>query len=250
MKKRVLVPILAMALSGVACTSHDVKKNKVEWGYSGEIGPAYWGDLSSEFATCKTGKEQSPIDVRPTVDIDQSEIQFNYQISPMEILNNGHTVQVNFEPGSYITFQDETFNLLQVHFHTPSENLLMGQSYPLEAHFVHASESGKLAVVAVLIEEGSKNIWIQKVVDHMPKTLSEPQKIEGVYLNARDFIPSQNGHYGFKGSLTTPPCTEGVQWLMMKAQTTASKSQIEALHSVMHDNNRPVQPLNGRAVYQ
>ncbi len=248
MKKIALVSALALALSGVACTSNDVKSNKVSWGYTGDTGPIHWGDLSSEFATCKTGNEQSPIDIRPTVDIAQSEIKFNYQTSPMTILNNGHTVQVNFEKGSSISFKGKTFNLLQVHFHTPSENLLMGESYPLEAHFVHASDAGELAVVAVLINEGQESDFIQKVVDHMPSSKSSAKTVEGVSVSAFNFIPSQEGHFGFKGSLTTPPCSEGVQWLMMKTQTTASKAQIDALHAVMHDNNRPVQPTNGRTV--
>ncbi len=248
MKKVALVSVMALALSSVACTSSDVKNDKVSWGYTGDTAAIHWGDLSSEFATCKTGKEQSPIDIRPTQDIAQSDIQFDYQTSSMSILNNGHTVQVNFDEGSSINFKGTQYNLLQVHFHTPSENLLMGESYPLEAHFVHASKDGKLAVVAVLVSEGAGSDFIQKVVDHMPASKSDVQKVAGVSLSGLDFIPSQNGHFGFKGSLTTPPCTEGVQWLMMKAQTTASKAQIDALHAVMHDNNRPVQPLNGRTI--
>ncbi len=250
MKKIALISVMAMALSGVACTSNDVKDNKVSWGYTGTTAAIHWGDLSSEFATCKTGKEQSPIDIIPMVDIAQSEIQFDYHTSPMTILNNGHTVQVNFDKGSSIAFKGKTFNLLQVHFHTPSENFLMGESYPLEAHFVHASDAGDLAVVAVLINEGQASDFVQKVVDHMPSSKSEAKTIEGVTVNGLNFIPSQDGHLGFKGSLTTPPCTEGVQWLMMKAQTTASKAQIDALNSVMQENNRPVQSLNGRVVHK
>ncbi|MCF6253967.1 MAG: carbonic anhydrase family protein [Thiomicrorhabdus sp.] len=248
MKKIALISVLALAISGVACTSNDVKDNKVSWGYTGATGPIHWGDLSSEFATCKTGKEQSPIDIRPTQDIAQSDVTFDYQTSSMSILNNGHTVQVNFDKGSSISFKGTKYNLLQVHFHTPSENLLMGESYPLEAHFVHASDDGQLAVVAVLINEGQESGFIQKVVDHMPSSKTAAKAVEGVSLSSLDFIPSQKGHFGFKGSLTTPPCSEGVQWLMMKAQTTASKAQIDALHAVMHDNNRPIQPLNGRTV--
>lgn len=168
----------------------------------------------------------------------------------MRILNNGHTVQVNFEEGSSINFNGVQYDLLQVHFHTPSENILVGESYPMEAHFVHASKDGKLAVVAVLINEGKDSDFIQKIVDNMPHSKTDETLVSGVHLNGLDFIPDQAGHFGFKGSLTTPPCTEGVQWLMMKAQTTASKAQIEALNSVMKDNSRPVQPLHGRMVHE
>ncbi|MDX1351920.1 MAG: carbonic anhydrase family protein [Thiomicrorhabdus sp.] len=251
MKRIALVSALSLALvSNAFANSHEGHEHVVHWGYTGEAGPSHWGDLKTEYGTCKTGKQQSPINITAAKDIEQHAIKFDYHSSTMNIVNNGHTVQNNFAKGSSITLEGKTFNLLQVHFHTPSENHLEGQSYPMEAHFVHKSDDDKLAVVAVLIKEGASNPFLQKIVDNMPHHETAAKDVAGVEMNGADFVPAGNGYYAFMGSLTTPPCSEGVQWLMMKSQAEASKEQIAALHEVMHTNNRPIQATNSREILE
>ncbi|BBP42528.1 carbonic anhydrase [Thiosulfativibrio zosterae] len=239
---------IALVLGLTASASVFASGHGAHWGYSGHEGPEHWGDLSHEYATCKTGHTQSPIDIKPSADVDLEAIAFDYKVSPMSILNNGHTVQVNFAKGSTMKVEGKTYNLLQVHFHTPSENHLMGKSSPMEAHFVHSTDDGQLAVVAVLIEEGKTDSFIEKIVKAMPKTPMPAATVEGVSLSAMDYLPADKSYYRFAGSLTTPPCSEGVSWFMMKNPAHASKAQIAAIHAIIGNNNRPVMEVNGREI--
>ncbi|WP_373020580.1 carbonic anhydrase [Thiomicrorhabdus sp.] len=243
MKLKTLLAGLVIAASSSAMASEHA-----HWGYTGHMGPEHWGELSSDFSTCKTGKTQSPINLTEINEANLPAIQFNYQSSGLNILNNGHTVQANFAPGSSMTVEGIKFDLLQVHFHTPSENNLQGFSYPMEAHFVHKSADGQLAVVAVLIREGAADSFIQKIVDSMPVHPEAAHAVKGVSLSAMDYLPADKAYYRFDGSLTTPPCTEGVRWFVMKNAAYASKEQIAALHSVLGNNNRPLQARNGRMI--
>jgi carbonic anhydrase len=219
------------------------------WGYSGEEGPEHWGELSSEYTACATGKNQTPINVAGMVDAELPPLVFDYKPDGgQEVINNGHTIQVNFVPGSTIKVDDKTFELLQFHFHSPSENHIEGKSFPMEAHFVHKDKDGNLAVLALMYTEGEENHELEKAWKGMPKEAGEKATLSQA-VSADALLPQNLDYYRFDGSLTTPPCSEGVRWLVLKANSTASKQQIEEFQHVMHHpNNRPLQPLNARVI--
>jgi carbonic anhydrase len=220
----------------------------VHWGYSGHEGPEHWGDLDPAFALCGTGKNQSPIDLSGFVEADLAPIAFEYGAGAQGAINNGHTIQANVAPGSRITVDGHGFELKQFHFHSPSENLVDGRSFPMEAHLVHADADGNLAVVAVLFEEGEANPAVAAVWEKMPAEAGGKAALETA-ADPQGLLPADRDYYRFNGSLTTPPCSEGVWWLVMKQPVTVSKEQIAAFEAVMHHpNNRPVQPANARPV--
>ena len=226
---------------------HNKHEHAVHWGYKGENGPEHWGDIDPRFATCKNGVNQSPINLTGFTEADLPAITFNYNLISTEMLDNGHTEQVNIKEGSSITVDGIKFELKQFHFHSPSENNINGKSFPLEAHFVHASKDGKLAVVAVMFEEGKANDALTELWDQMPEKVGEHHAIDAKHLDA--LLPEDRDYYRFNGSLTTPPCTEGVRWLVMKKPVTLSKAQIEKFGKVLHmQNNRPLQPSNARMI--
>lgn len=221
------------------------------WGYSGHEAPEYWGGLSHEYAVCKSGRNQAPIDIADLTEAELNPIVFKYGSVPLDIINNGHTVQVNYAAGSSISVDGHTFNLLQFHFHTPSENTVQGRSFPMEAHLVHADKDGNLAVVGVLFEEGAANPFIEAVWAQMPAKAGESKASSSMQLDAENMLPEDRSYYRFNGSLTTPPCSEGVRWMVLKNAVSISKAQADTFNTLMGgDNNRPVQPVNARPVLQ
>jgi carbonic anhydrase len=225
------------------------ESGEVHWGYKGAGSPEHWGDLKPEFHTCKDGVNQSPIDLKDFVDANLPALTFDYKSASTEILNNGHSVQVNIASGSTVEIDGIKFELKQFHFHTPSENNINGKSFPLEAHFVHASKDGKLAVVALMFEEGDENKMLAQLWAKMPQKAGEKTKLE--IADVTTLLPKERDYYRFNGSLTTPPCTEGVRWIVMKKATTLSKAQIEQFAKVMvHPNNRPIQGTNARIIVE
>jgi len=222
------------------------------WGYTGHESSAYWGDLSPEYGTCKKGKNQSPINI-VTTKVEHSTkkdiIDFHYVTPGIEVVNNGHTVQVNVENGSSIKVDGEVFLLKQFHFHTPSENQINGKNFPLEVHFVHVSKKNHLAVVSVMFKEGVDNPIIRKIWNKMPHKSGKSRSIYVDQEQINSMLPKDKSHYKFTGSLTTPPCSENVKWMVMKNQATISGSETrEFLHTMHHHNNRPVQEINGRVI--
>ena len=218
----------------------------VHWEYSGEAGPDNWAKLSPEFGACN-GKNQSPINLAGFIEAELEQITFNYKAGTSEVLNNGHTVQINAVPGSSISIDGIQFDLKQFHFHAPSENLINGKSYPMEAHLVHADKDGNLAVVAVMFTEGEINKGLEKAWGQMPEAGMKQALASSI--SPTEILPPHRNYYRFNGSLTTPPCSEGVRWLVMKHSISASKEQIEKFAHVMHHpNNRPVQQVNARPV--
>ena len=221
------------------------------WTYEGHDGPQRWSELDPAFATCASGRSQSPIDIGSVQDSGLPPIAFDYRKATVDDVNNGHTVQFALANGSAITVAGRRFELLQAHFHEPSEHTVGGKSYPAELHFVHRDANGALAVVGVLIAEGEPNPVLSTLWAHLPATAGE--KILGGNSSAFDpagLLPKERRYYSYSGSLTTPPCTEGVTWLLMQQPITASKAQIRQFGELfaMHPTNRPVQPLNGRVV--
>lgn len=214
-----------------------------EWGYSGQHGPAYWGNVS---ATCADGKNQSPIDISGAVDADLKDLEITYQGNVTALTNNGHTLQAELSGDNTLSLDGTTYKLQQFHFHTPSENLIRGKQYPLEAHFVHADRSGNLAVLAVMFDNGAENPQMTQLTDTLPG------KGETVKLNpsfpVASLLPKLAHYYRFNGSLTTPPCSEGVRWLVVKQPQQLAGEQTQQLMDVMGHNNRPVQAKNARVV--
>lgn len=218
------------------------------WGYSGHEGPGHWGELSPEYSACAEGKNQSPINLRAFAEAELAPIEFRYAGQATEILNNGHTVQANYSGGSSIVVDGQEFELKQFHFHAPSENQINGESFPMEAHLVHADADGNLAVVAVMFEAGASNAAIAKLWKDMPEHAGDKNAL-GAKVGAAELLPADRDYYRFNGSLTTPPCTEGVRWLVMKQPVSLSEGQVEAFaHVLHHPNNRPVQAVNARSI--
>jgi carbonic anhydrase len=227
-----------------------VVKHVKHWGYEADNGPIHWGDMKKEYFMCKEGKNQSPINITGYRHIEKKHIEFHYLISGQEVTYNGHAVQVNYTKGSSVKIDGHKYELKQFHFHTPSENIIDGKSFPLEAHFVHVDEAGNIVVLALMFKEGAESAELNKILASLPKKVGETNKLERP-VNALSLMPMDVDYYRFNGSLTTPPCSEGVVWAVFKKQVTASKAQIEALSKVVgHPNNRPVQPINARLITQ
>lgn len=244
MKKIFCITVIVL-LSGIAYAG-----SGVHWGYSGHDGPEHWGDLSPEYSICASGKNQSPINLSGFIEADLKPIAFDYRTNGIKILNNGHTVQVNHAPGSTIAVEGHMFELKQFHFHSPSENHINGTSFPLEAHLVHSDTNGNLAVVAVMFETSDLNKVLAEVCSKMPEHAGDKHDLSP-NISAERLLPSDRDYYRFNGSLTTPPCSEGVWWLVMKKPVSASKTQIERFRQAMQQpNNRPLQKINSRPVLQ
>ncbi len=218
----------------------------VEWSYEGATGPENWGSLDEKYELCAKGLMQSPIDLAAANARAEVSVATSYRPGPLTILNNGHTVQANFAAGSKMTSGTKQFNLLQVHFHTPSEEVMHGQQYPMVAHFVHADDDGNLAVLGVLFEIGAANAELAKVIAAAPKTKTDAATVAGVTIDPNKMLPDDLDVFRFQGSLTTPPCSEGVNWHVAKDTVTMSAEQLRAFGGIMGNNARPVQPLNGR----
>ena len=216
-----------------------------EWTYEGVHGPEHWGALPG-YELCGTGEAQSPIDINAAQGLNLTDITFNYEPSALNIFNNGETIRVNYGAGSSITYNEIEYHLLQFHFHIPSEHTIAGETFPMELHFVHQSETGALAVVGVLLSEGETNAAAYApVFDNLPAEKGEPQSTE-LMINAADLLPADAAYYTYTGSLTTPPCSQGVRWLLLKTPVEVSADQLAAFEAIFELSARPVQPLNDR----
>ncbi len=239
----------SLAVAAVVLCGSAAYAEKAHWTYSGEAGPAHWGELSPAFKACSTGRNQSPVNLTGFVEADLKPLEIAYKAGGNKVVNNSHTIMVSYEKGSVLKVDGMDFELKQFHFHSPSENVINGKSYPMEVHLVHMDKANNLAVVAVMFEEGAANPVLEKIFALMPQTPGEKDLAEKVTVE--EILPKNRDYYRFNGSLTTPPCSEGVRWMVMKKPVAASKEQIEKFTHVMHNpNNRPVQPLNARAVMQ
>lgn len=216
------------------------------WGYSGATGPDRWGNLKAEYSLCKTGTMQSPIDIAAATDAGLPKIEFDYRIGLLKIKNNGHTIQVDVAKGSGISVDGKRFELLQFHFHTPSEHMVGGKQFPIEMHLVHKNAAGALAVVGVTMEAGEENLALQEVAAHLPKSAGQAMTVAGVAVNPGDLLPRNQDYFRYMGSLTTPPCSEGVNWYMMKTPIHIGIGQLSAFSAILGHNARPTQRLRNR----
>jgi carbonic anhydrase len=221
----------------------DDKAHAVHWGYEGDNGPEHWGDA---FPVCGKGKKQSPLNIIGPFEKSKETLSVDYKEGPLKMLNNGHTIQVNIEPGSTLTIGKESFDLLQFHFHRPSEEQIDGKNASMVAHFVHKSKEGKLAVIGVMLNEGKDSAAIKTLWANLPPKEGEEFLPAKVTFNPASMLPKDMGFYNYEGSLTTPPCTEGVQFYILKSPVDISKQQLAKFPFKL--NARPVQSLNGRKI--
>jgi carbonic anhydrase len=227
-----------------------VRAHEIHWSYEGEGGPPAWGNLKPEFKTCATGKRQSPIHIEDSVTLQgpAEAIQFSYQPSSATVINNGHTIQVDVYGDNAITVRGSTYKLIQFHFHHPSEERINYKSYAMVAHLVHRNADGQLAVVAVLLDPGEANALIDKVWTYMPLDANDKVRTPDAVVDLNQLLPQDQRYYQFLGSLTTPPCSEGVLWMVLKRPVTLSREQIKLFGQLFPNNARPVQAVNGRPI--
>jgi carbonic anhydrase len=248
---RPTVPLIF--LTAVLITRISQAQWKTPWSYEGARGPDHWGDLDPDYAACKTGKEQSPIDIHNAERADLLPIRVEYRSEPLRyLINNGYTIRVNYHDapgiGNFLVIGNAQYHLTQFHFHRPSEETVEGKAYPMEAHLMHQSNEGKVVGVVVFLKEGPANPAVQQIWDHMAMAKSAEEEIRGVQVNPADLMPRGLGYYQYEGSITAPPCTEGVTWIVLKTPITISSQQIAVFARLYPHDVRPVQPLNGRVV--
>lgn len=238
--------------AGKAAAGHATKgapAHAAHWDYQGGAGPEAWGALKPEFTLCKTGQRQSPIDIRGGLAVDLEPVRFDYQASKFAVLDNGHTVQVELAKGNTIEIGGKRFELQQFHFHRPSEERIDGRQFEMSLHLVHKDEQGKLAVVALLFDKGPAHPVLQQVWANLPLERGEAAPAR-VPLELSALLPPDRRYYTYMGSLTTPPCSEGVQWIVMRHPVTLSPEQIEIFARIYPMNARPVQSAAGRRILQ
>ncbi|HEY2463802.1 MAG TPA: carbonic anhydrase family protein [Steroidobacteraceae bacterium] len=260
---RLALPIAIAALLAATCASalgtsdangaHQyVSPWRTPWTYEGPRGSEHWADLDSQYAACR-GKRQSPIDIRDTQKADLPALRFDYKPALIPyVTNNGATIRVNYTaPGSgdFLTVGDMRYQLVQFHFHRPSEELIKGNAYDMVLHLMHQSSDGKVAGVAVLLKAGKANATIAKLWAHMPNAEGD-QDVAGLEINPANMLPSSLGYYTYTGSQTAPPCNEGVKWFVLKTPVSVSAKQIAEFAKLYPRDVRPPQPLNGRVVQE
>ena len=243
MFRRILM-VTGVAAAGAFLLGAEARP-QAHWGYEGALGPEHWGSLDPGFVACANGREQSPIDLSGAESAQLPPIVFDYAPSPISILNNGHTIQVNYQAGSGMAVEGTRYELSQFHFHHRSEHTVDGAGSPLEMHLVHVGADGALAVVGVFLEEGAPNEALAPVWRQLPAAAGPAAVVEGS-VDAAALLPERRTTWRYAGSLTTPPCSEGVSWFVMTEPVTASGEQIEAFRAIFPVNNRPVQPLGSR----
>ena len=218
------------------------------WSYEGEHGAEHWADLSPDFATCRTGVQQSPVDITaPRAANGRAPLEVAYRATPARIVNNGHTIQVDLDEGNTLRLEGREYRLVQFHFHSPSEHRVSGQSAALEMHLVHRDAEGHLAVVGIMLREGAENAFLAPLWASLPHSVGAPAPAGSVDASAA--LPAHRGYYHYAGSLTTPPCTEGVQWFVLHDAMEVSHAQVEAFTAAVGNANaRPAQPLGERTV--
>ena len=252
MKRRDLIKFLAVEALALNCLKTE-QAQAASWSYRGETGTGFWSELDPEFQTCRAGKAQSPINIEGSgFSLDVGNLNFNYQDTPLKIVSNDRTIRIDYQPGSNLTLDDLEYELLQFHFHQPSEHLLSGQAADMEAHFVHQNKkTGDLVVLAVLMSEGETNKALDSIWQQISTSDSQADRVSDLTINALQLLPENSKlYYRYQGSLTTPPCSEIVTWLVLKQPVNISRSQIATFLNAIGTNARPVQALNQRVLLE
>lgn len=247
--------LLELSVALAALTLGDTLKAHAEdedphWSYEGEAGPDAWGDLDEEFATCSIGEAQSPIAIDNTSAANLTDVRIEFgTISPLTIVNNGHTIQITPSGGNTARIGSATYDLLQFHFHTPSEHVLDGQQEVMELHLVLRNANGSLAVLGLLLREGTENVTLEPVFANLPNAAGEELTVDAE-IDLMQLLPAGSPTYRYSGSLTTPPCSEGVEWIVFATPVEVSPDQAAAFADVVGPNARPVQPANDRTILE
>lgn len=236
--KRILLAALLLPPMAMA-------EDAVHWSHSGATGPEHWAELAKDFETCAIGKKQSPIDLKDAEG--ETELTLEYKAVPLSIVNTGHTVQVSGVGEGGFDLNDKEYDLVQGHFHTPSEHAVNGKKYPLEMHLVHKTAANELGVIGIMFEEGAPNPVLEAIIANAPATPGDPVLLD-VNFDADALLPENKIMYNYSGSLTTPPCSENVAWFVFENPVTASAEQIAALARIEGQNARPLQRVSGVAV--
>ncbi len=237
------VLLFGMLSPAIADSGHGAK-----WSYEGETGPSHWGGLNDAFSLCKNGESQSPVNIGEITKAEAPPLEIHYEETPLDVLNNGHTVQFNYQPGSFIKIGEKKFGLLQFHFHAPSEHIVKGKPLDMEMHLVHKNDLGELAVLGVFFTIAEKNSKLDSFWKHLPDKVNEPTKMAEIKVNAKDLLPGNLKYYFYSGSLTTPPCSEGVMWNVLNQPLAVTESQLNSFKALVGNNARPSQALNTRNV--
>ncbi|MBX9711596.1 MAG: carbonic anhydrase [Xanthobacteraceae bacterium] len=248
MNRRTLLKSLAGLALCPVCASAGFSAEAMHWSYEGAAGPAKWGDLDAASKVCSLGSQQSPIDLGVALKSQLPPLVIAWNKTANTIINNGHTIQLDFGPGSTLAFGGDSYTLLQLHFHRPSEHLIDGKNFPMEAHFVHRNAAGGgLAVLGVLLAAGKPNETFSKIVSTMPSSPGPAIKADPA-IDPNGLLPTQRNYYRYAGSLTTPPCSEIVEWLVLTDTMEVADTDIAQFTTLYPMNARPAQKDNRRYV--
>ncbi len=254
--------VAALAAAGAACgatigraqtTPPEPYRSpwRTPWTYEGARGAAHWSELDSAYAACNQGREQSPIDIHETRRADLPALQFKSRAGALTaVINNAHTIRVNYRPGNgdSLVAGERSYELTQLHFHHPSEETVSGTAYPMETHLMYQAADGEVAGVAVFVKPGRANVTAGTILNHMPPTEGQTE-VPGQQIDPGGLLPPDTRiYFSYEGSLTAPPCTEGVRWFVLKQPVELSSDQIAAFARLYPNNARPVQPRHGRVV--
>ena len=239
--------VVGVVAAGVASAAAGDEPH--HWSYSGKDGPAHWAEIDSRNAAC-AGRRQSPIAIQSSHSraAPLPALEFHYRPTPLRIVDNGHTIQVNMDPGNWLSVGGHRYELIQFHFHRPSEEIIDGKRFAMVAHLVHRDAKGQLAVVAVPLNAGHDNALVERLWRSLPAGTDKEASRPEVRINAAALLPANLGYYAYTGSLTTPPCSEGVRWVVLKTASTVSAHEVDVFAARYPNGARPIQPLNGREV--
>ena len=245
--KNTVISIFIVFVIALTLSSKKEEAKGAHWAYNEDLGPQKWAQLDEKYRMCEDGLNQSPINITNVISAELNPLTFQSKTKATSIENNGHTVKVNFRNSNSLSIDNQKYYLKQMHFHTPSENKIDGKSYPMEAHLVHTNSAGSIVVVSVMFEIGNDNIVLNKLLRNLPENEGDKYDLKSDVF-AYDILPTDKDYYRFNGSLTTPPCTEGVKWFVLKTPVYLSKSQLADFDAAMSTNNRPIQNINARTI--
>lgn len=249
--RSISVFIVAIVLAIFTSEAHAHEKHILPWGYEGGEGPEHWGEIEHEHEQhlmCREGKHQSPIDINHVLGFKLADLGCNFTPTPIQILNNGHTIHLSYSPGSYIDWGNEKYELIQFHFHSPSEHQVNGKHYDMEVHLVHKTQDHQYVVVAIFMDKGKHNPHIQKIWDRIPTEQNKEVIYKDDLFNVGDLLPKTKEYFHYSGSLTTPPCSENVSWFILEQPIEVSSDQILFFQKFIEHNARPTQKMHHRIV--
>jgi carbonic anhydrase len=241
MRKKLLIAALAITTAVYAGAQ------TTQWSYEGKIGPERWAKLDRAYLTCTNGNQQSPLDIRGAKPTSLPPLEFHYRSGLITLVNNGHTLEGNVEPGSYLIVDGDRYDLIDFQFRHPSEQAVKGQLSDMEVQLLHKNAEGKMAMVSIRMNEGHPNVVLAALWPFLPTQAGKSTKTTDM-VNPAGFLPADRGYWTYQGSLTTPPCTEGVQWFAFKQEIELSRDQLQAFGALYTRNSRPLQPPHDRKI--